>query len=95
LGILRSKRDDFPGAIAALQKAVENTVFPDEAHYRLAQVYRRTGETEKARAEIALFKQLSEQKNEQMERERHEIPQFVYTLREEKTPPQTPAPDSH
>jgi Flp pilus assembly protein TadD len=94
LGILRSRRDDFPGAIAALQKAVENTLVPDEAHYRLAQVYRRTGETEKARAEIALFKQLSEQKNEQMERERHEIPQFVYTLREQKTPPQTP-PDSH
>jgi tetratricopeptide (TPR) repeat protein len=83
LGILCSQREDFPAAIAALQKAIENTPLPDDAHYRLAQVYRRTGETEKAREEIAAFKQLTEQRNEQAERERHEIPQFVYTLREQ------------
>jgi tetratricopeptide (TPR) repeat protein len=83
LGILCSEREDFPAALAALQKAVENTRVPDEAHYRLAQVYRRMGEAQKAREESAEFKQLSEQKNEQTERERHEIPQFVYTLREQ------------
>jgi hypothetical protein len=59
----------------------------EEAHFRLAQVYRRTGDTEKANQEIAEFKKLSEQKDRQAERERHEIPQFVYTLRG-----QTPAP---
>jgi len=93
LGILYTQREDFPAAISALQKAIENTPVPDDAHYRLAQIYRRTGETEKAREEIALFKQLEEQKNEQAERERHEIPQFVYTLRGQSgTPPVT---DSH
>jgi tetratricopeptide (TPR) repeat protein len=95
LGILRSEQDDIPGAIAELQKAVAFTPVPEEAHYRLAQVYRRMGETDKARKEIELFKQLSEQKNEETERERHEIPQFVYTLREQSPASQPPAPDSH
>jgi tetratricopeptide (TPR) repeat protein len=81
LGILRTDRDDFSGAVSALQKAIESTPLPEEAHYRLAQVYRRMGNTEKANQEIAQFKQISEQKDEQAERERHEIPQFVYTLR--------------
>jgi tetratricopeptide (TPR) repeat protein len=81
LGILYSSRKDFAAAIAALQKAVEYTPLPDEAHYRLAEVYRRTGETEKARQETALYKQISAQKDADAERERHEIPQFVYSLR--------------
>jgi tetratricopeptide (TPR) repeat protein len=95
LGILYSQREDFPAAVSALQKAIANTPIPDDAHYRLAQIYRRTGETEKAQREIALFKQLEERKNEQAERERHEIPQFVYTLREQHAPPPASTPESH
>ncbi len=81
LGILLFEREDFPGAISALQKAIENTALPDEAHYHLAQVYRRVGEAEKASKEIESFKKISAEKKEEAERERHEIPQFVYTLR--------------
>ncbi len=95
LGILLMDREDFPGAVAALQKASENMAIPDDAHYRLAQIYRRTGETEKARQEIAIFKQLSEKKNEDAERERHEIPQFVYTLRGRAFAAPSATPDSH
>jgi tetratricopeptide (TPR) repeat protein len=95
LGILRSSRDDYPGAIAAFQKAIENTRVPDDAHYRLALVYRRTGETEKARKEIEAFKQLSEQKNQEAERERHEIPQFVYTLRNQNSAAPTESTNPH
>jgi Tfp pilus assembly protein PilF len=94
LGILYMEREDFPAAIAALQKAIENTPIPDDAHYRLAEVYRRTGETEKAHKEIELFKQSSERKNEQAERERHEIPQLVYTLREQGGTPKSPTLNS-
>jgi tetratricopeptide (TPR) repeat protein len=94
LGIIRSEQGDYPAAIAELQKAVALIPVPDEAHYRLAQVYRRMGEADKARYEIELFKQLSEQKNEQAERERHEIPQFVYTLREQNPRRQPASPDS-
>jgi tetratricopeptide (TPR) repeat protein len=93
LGILRSDRQDYPGAIRALQKAIETTPLPEEAHYRLAQVYRRMGETEKSREEIEQFRKISEQKNQQAERERHEIPQFVYTLRNQIHSSQSPNPD--
>ena len=95
LGILRLEHKDFPGAIAALQKAVENTPLPAEAHYRLADVYRRRGDTEKAHQEIALYKQITEQKNKEADRERHEIQQFVYTLRGQDAPTETPAPNPH
>jgi tetratricopeptide (TPR) repeat protein len=95
LGIHKAAREDFPGAIAALQKAVGNTSVPDDAHFRLAQVYRRMGDTENARREIELYEQLSQRKEEQAERERHEIPQFVYTLRGQSSAAPLAAPDSH
>lgn len=91
LGILYSSRKDFAAAVAALQKAVEYMPLPDEAHYRLAEVYRRTGEAEKARQETALYKQISAQRAEDAERERHEVPQFVYSLR--GTAGSSPAPN--
>jgi hypothetical protein len=61
-------------------------MLPDEAHYRLAQVYRSVGNTEQAREETKLFKQVTEEKNRDAERERHEIQQFVYTLRGSSKP---------
>lgn len=88
LGILLNERQDFPGAAAALQKAVEYTPAPEEAHYRLAQVYRRMGETEKVNQEIAQYQKLLAQRDEEAEREQHEIPQFVYTLRNQNPSPQ-------
>ena len=93
LGILLSERRDFAGAIDALQKAITYTPVPDEAHYRLAEVYRRMGDAEKARQETALYKQISEQKAQQEERERHEIQQFVYTLKGSTAPAQGPTPN--
>jgi tetratricopeptide (TPR) repeat protein len=96
LGILRSQRNDDAGAILAFQKAIETTPLPDEAHYRLAAIYRRKGEKEKAAKETELFKQYSEQKRKDAEVEHREIKQFVYTLRGQNTssqaPPAIPAP---
>jgi tetratricopeptide (TPR) repeat protein len=83
LGILASEQGDLLQAVAYFQKAVENTALPDDAHYRLAQVYRRLGETGKAQQETELYKQASGKKNQQVEQERHELQQFVYTLREQ------------
>ena len=81
LGILYSAKKDAPAAIDAFQKAVQLLPLPDEAHYRLAQLYRQSGDTEKARQEKALYDQTSQQKTKQAEQQRHEIQQFVYTLR--------------
>jgi tetratricopeptide (TPR) repeat protein len=95
LGILYSQRKDYLEAISAFQKAIEITPLPAEAHYRLGQVYGRIGEAEKAGKEIALFKEISEQKSSEAERERHRIQQFVYTLRNESPPLSAPTSEPH
>jgi tetratricopeptide (TPR) repeat protein len=95
LGIICAQRQDFSCAIVAFQKTIENMPLPDEAHYRLAQVYRAVGEHEKARAETQRFKQVTERRNRQVERERHLIPQFVYTLRGPASSPQPATTTPH
>jgi tetratricopeptide (TPR) repeat protein len=83
LGVVYADRGDFPRAIRAYRKAIEISPDLEEAHYRLAQAYRRTGETEKAQAEIQVYKRASKTLEEQSERERREVRQFVYTLRDQ------------
>jgi tetratricopeptide (TPR) repeat protein len=82
LGILDAERKDFAGAMAAYQKAIEVSPEDEEAHYRLAQLYRRTGEKSKAEKEVQIYDALSKKAAEDTERERHEVGQFVYTLRQ-------------
>ena len=91
LGILYSLNKDVPAAISAFQKAIETLPFPDEAHYRLAQIYRQTGETGEARKEMALYEQISQQRTKEDEQQRHEIQQFVYTLRGQSIASPAPA----
>jgi tetratricopeptide (TPR) repeat protein len=95
LGILYSQRRDYPEAISAFQKAIEVTPLPAEAHYRLGQVYGHMGEAENASKEIELFKQISEQKKNEAERERHKIQQFVYTLRSQSSSSPSPTSEPH
>jgi pyrimidine-specific ribonucleoside hydrolase len=76
LGILYSDRKDSYHAIAAFQKADL-----DEAHYRLAQEYRKIGDDQSAQKELDLYKELSRNSAEQAQKERLEIQQFVYSLR--------------
>ena len=59
---------------------------------RLADAYRRVGEKAKAEHELGLYKELSKKNSEQAERERHEIQQFVFALRDQR--PATPAPQA-
>ncbi len=88
LGILSDERSDLPKAIAAYQSAIAADAQLEEAHYRLAQAYRRRGETRKAQEEIKLYEQISKETALQAEQEGREIPQFVYTLRDPKPPAQ-------
>jgi len=81
LGILYSERADSPRAIAAYQEAIKVNPELEEAHYRLAQAYSRTGEKSKAQAELQLYKQVSKKRSDEVVRQRREIQQFVYTLR--------------
>ena len=85
LGILLAEKKETSAAIDAFKKAIENLAFPDEAHYRLAQIYRQGGQTEKARNELALYRETSQKRTREEEEQRHQIQQFVYTLREQNT----------
>jgi len=89
LGILYFDQKRFFAAISAYQKAIAAgprlQQQEEEAHYRLAQAYRRTGENLKAQQELRLYDELSKQTAEEVERERHEVQQFVYTLRSPAT----------
>jgi tetratricopeptide (TPR) repeat protein len=81
LGILYSERKDFSRAVSSYQSAIKVNPRLEEAHYRLAQAYKRTGEKEKAEDELQVYNQISKSKDEEVERERRESRQFVYTLR--------------
>jgi len=74
----------FLQAGAAYQRAIEENPRLEEAHYRLAQLYRQTGEEGKARAELTLYEQMAKENAGENERERREIKHFVYTLRDQK-----------
>jgi tetratricopeptide (TPR) repeat protein len=82
LGILLADQGKYSQAIPAWQSAIGAGVI--EAHYRLAQAWRRTGEPEKAKAEIERFEQLSKQSAEKEEREHAAIREFVFTMRDHK-----------
>jgi tetratricopeptide (TPR) repeat protein len=81
LGALYFERKDFPAAIAAYRKAAETAPDLPDAHYRLAQAYRQVGEKTQAQQELQLYKQTSKKAAEEVDREHHEIRQFIYTLR--------------
>jgi tetratricopeptide (TPR) repeat protein len=87
LGVFYATRGEFRKAIPEYQKAIGNTVLPDEAHFRLAEAYRHAGEPEKAKEEIQLYSQIAKQKTQQTQEERNKIPQFVYTLRDSQKKP--------
>jgi tetratricopeptide (TPR) repeat protein len=82
LGILYSERKDFSNAVAAYQNAIQATPDIEEVHYRLAQVYRQTGQTLKAQAELQRYEEISREKAAEVDRQRHEVQQFVYELRD-------------
>ena len=81
LGIVYAEEGNLTKAISAYQSAIEATPPMEEAHYRLAQAYRKTGETVKAQKELELYQQLSQQSAQKLERERGEIQQFVFELK--------------
>jgi tetratricopeptide (TPR) repeat protein len=82
VGIVYSDRHENSQAIAAFEKAAQTDPQLEEAHYRLAQVYRQLGESDKSKRELQTYELLSKESEQKAERERHEIRQFIYTLRD-------------
>lgn len=91
LGIMHSEKHDFEKAIAEFQQAIQPSTASsidflstsEEAHYRLAQAYRAAGQPEKAKAELKLYNQMTKESAQKTEAERHQLGQFLYTLRDQ------------
>jgi tetratricopeptide (TPR) repeat protein len=81
LGTIFAEQSNLAGAIRAYQSAIGADPRMEEAHYRLAQAYRKAGEPEKAQKEIEVYQQLSKESAQAWEREHSEIQQFVFGLR--------------
>ncbi len=81
LGSIYANEGNLRKAIAAYQSAIAASPQLQEAHYRLAMAYRKTGETDKAGKELELYKELSGRSEQQFEHERAEIQQFVFELK--------------
>jgi tetratricopeptide (TPR) repeat protein len=82
-GILFSEQKNYPRAISDYQQAIQADPQTEEAHYRLAQAYRQSGDMAKSGAELKIYNQIIKESAQQAERERHEIRQFVYILRDQ------------
>jgi len=83
LGIIHTEKREYAKAISHYQQAIEIDPQLEEAHFRLAQAYRETGEMERSRQELKVHQQLTRESAERIDRERREIRQFVYTLRDQ------------
>jgi tetratricopeptide (TPR) repeat protein len=89
MGILQSEQKNYPRAISEYAQAIQADPKMEEAHYRLARAYRQIGDPRKAEAELQLCEAISKESAQQRDRERHEIKQFVYILRDQ-APAQIP-----
>ena len=86
LGIVHAELGDYSAAISDYKRAIEADQQIEEAHYRLGQAYRHTGQVDKAKDELRIYEQLARESAQRVDRERHEIRQLVYTLRDQPAP---------
>lgn len=86
LGILYADAKRYPEAIAEYQQAIKLQPALTEAHYRLAQSFMRVGEKTRAQEEFDLYNNLHKQQQAEKERQRMEIKQFVYSIKEAAKP---------
>ena len=83
LGILYEEQRNVPSALSAYKEAIAASPQLEQAHYRLAQAYRKSGDEEKAKAEMTLYQETSKQSADQAQREQREMQGFVYTMRDQ------------
>jgi tetratricopeptide (TPR) repeat protein len=86
LGIVFSERGEVAPAISAYEKAITANPQSGEAHYRLGLAYKRVGEEAKARVELQLYKQINQADSLTVDRQRHELRQFMILLKEQPAP---------
>lgn len=82
LGIVYADRRDFASALAEYKQAAASDPHLPEPHFRMAQVLRQTGHSAEAKREVQIYDRLTRESEQAIERERHEVRQFVYALRD-------------
>jgi len=95
LGNLHFERGAFEEAVAAYQKAIATNPAGSEAHYRLGLAFKRIGQEAKAQREFDQYKQLDKTETATIERQRRELRQFLFVLKDQpKAPQPNPLPPS-
>ncbi len=85
LGNLYADQRAYAKSIPEYQRALElNPNLPD-AHYRLGQDYVHTGQKDQAQSEFAIYQKLRAQHMADVDKERAEVQQFVYTAKAQPT----------
>jgi tetratricopeptide (TPR) repeat protein len=79
LGTLYSDQSQYAEAIPEYAKALENNPDLTDARYRLGQAYVHTGEKAKAQEQFQIYQQLRAQQLADLDKQRAEIRQFVYS----------------
>ena len=81
LGNLYADQHQYAKSIPEYQRALElNANLPD-AHYRLGQDYVHTGQKDRAQEEFAVYQRLRAQHMADLDKERAEVKQFVYSAK--------------
>lgn len=83
LGNLYSDQTHYAESIPEYVKALENNPDLADARYRLGQAYVHTGEKEKAQSQFQIYQRLREQHLADLDKQRAEIRQFVYSEKNE------------
>ncbi len=79
LGNLYSDQSQYAQAIPEYRKALESNPHLADARYRLGQAYVHTGEKDKAQEQFQTYQQLRAQQLADLDKQRAEIRQFVYS----------------
>jgi tetratricopeptide (TPR) repeat protein len=81
LGKLYAGQKLYEKAISSFQNATNADPNLAEPHYRLSLVYSALNDKPRADREMSAYKRLSKEAAEALDRERHDVQQFVYTLK--------------
>jgi tetratricopeptide (TPR) repeat protein len=85
LGNLYSDQSKYADAIPHYKRALELNTDLADAHYRLGQAYVRTGDKDRAQQELQVYQQLRAQHLADLDKQRAEVRQFVYSAKDNAT----------
>jgi tetratricopeptide (TPR) repeat protein len=85
LGNLYSDQKKYSDSIPEYLRALELDSDLADAHYRLGQAYIRTGQMSKAQEQLDVYQKLRDRHLAELDRERAEIRQFVYSAKQSPT----------